>query len=86
MPGKSEISPENLKLNFFRMKSKISVTGSTTPQTSNQIDVAAIIIEVSFNIALLTRKQARPEPGRGPGRHQGNSVMSVNGWTGQPEA
>ena len=31
--------PENQ--NFFRLESKISGTGFTTPQTSNQIDAAA---------------------------------------------
>jgi len=31
---------ENRK--FFRLESKISATGFTTPQTSNQIDLAAL--------------------------------------------
>jgi len=34
---------------FFGMKSKIYVTGSTTPQTSNQIDAAVVFIH--FNSA-----------------------------------
>src|SRR6218665_3810776 len=38
LPGKSEIFLENLKK--IRLESKISATGFTTPQTSNQIDAA----------------------------------------------
>ena len=38
LPGKSGIYPENRK--FFRLESKFSATGFTTPQTSNQIDAA----------------------------------------------
>jgi len=39
LPGKSDIFPENQKC--FRLESKMSATGFTTPQTSNQIDAAA---------------------------------------------
>src|SRR6218665_1090984 len=63
LPGKSDIFLENRT--FFRLESKISATGFTTPQTTNQIDAAG------------TNNKLRPVSGRVTYEMEKNSNSSI---------